>query len=67
MPIACGGVLVSPGHFIVADTIGVAVVPLAKAEEVVEFAREQANGSRRPEWVAMGKTIEDLSTEFGMI
>ncbi len=68
VPIACGGVLVSPGDFIVADTIGVAVVPLAKAEEVVELAREQAEREQKTrEWVAKGKTIEDLLSEFGRI
>src|SRR4051812_18432496 len=34
VPIACGGERVSPGDFIVADTIGVVVVPLARAEEI---------------------------------
>ncbi len=68
MPVACGGILVHPGDFIVADTIGIAVVPLGKAEEVVELAREQAEreqGTR--EWVAKGKTVEDLLAEFGRI
>jgi regulator of RNase E activity RraA len=68
VPIACGGVPVSPGDFIVADTIGVVVVPLAKAEEVVELAREQAEREQKTrEWVAKGKTVEDLLKEFGRI
>src|SRR4051812_15715245 len=55
VPIACGGVGVSPGDFIVADTIGVTVVPLLKAEEVVELAREQAAREQNTrEWVARG-------------
>ena len=66
--IACGGVVVNPGDFIVADTIGIAVVPLAKAEEVVELAREQAAREQKTrEWVAQGKTVEDLLAEFGRI
>lgn len=68
VPIACGGVTVNPGDFIVADTIGVVVVPLDKAEEMLELAAEQAEREQRTrEWVAQGKTIEDLLAEFGRI
>ena len=68
VPVACGGVLVQPGDFVVADTIGVAVIPLGKAEEVVELARQQAEREQTTrEWVAKGKTIEDLLAEFGRI
>ena len=56
VPIACGGVTVRPGDFIVADTIGVTVVPLAKAEEIVELAREQAE---REETTRMGGKGQD--------
>jgi 4-hydroxy-4-methyl-2-oxoglutarate aldolase len=68
VPIQCGGVLVNPGDFIVADTIGVVVVPLAQATEVVAKAREQADREQKTrEWVARGKTVEDLLKEFGRI
>jgi regulator of RNase E activity RraA len=68
VPVACGGVLVKPGDFVVADTIGVAVVPLEKAEEIVKLAREQAEREQKTrEWVAKGKTVEDLLAEFGRI
>jgi len=68
VPIACGGVVVNPGDFIVADTIGVTVVPLSKAEEIVELAREQAEREEKTrQWVAKGKTVEDLLAEFGRI
>jgi regulator of RNase E activity RraA len=68
IPIACGGVTVRPGDFIVADTIGVAVIPLDRAEEVLELAREQAEREQKTrEWVAKGKTIADLLAEFGRI
>ena len=68
VPIACGGVPVSPGDFVIADTIGVTVVPLGRAEEVLELAREQAQREQKTrEWVAKGKTVEDLLAEFGRI
>jgi len=68
VPIQCGGIPVNPGDFVVADTIGVTVVPLAAAETVLAKAREQAAREQRTrEWVARGKTIEDLLKEFGRI
>jgi regulator of RNase E activity RraA len=57
-----------PGDFVVADTIGVTVIPLANAEEIVELAREQAGREQSTrEWVAKGKTVEDLLAKFGRI
>ena len=68
VPIACGGVVVNPGDFIVADLMGVVVVPLGIAEEVVRLAQEQADREAATRaWVAQGKTVEDLLNEFGRI
>ncbi len=68
VPIQCGGVVVNPGDFIVADLMGVIVVPLEKAEEVVKLAQEQADREEETrKWVAKGKTVEDLLNEFGRI
>lgn len=68
VPIACGGIVVNPGDFIVADTIGVVVIPLEKAVEIIDLAREQAEREQKTrESVAKGKTIEDLLAEFGRI
>ncbi|MFY0681678.1 MAG: RraA family protein [Thalassovita sp.] len=68
VPIACGGVVVNPGDFIVADLMGVTVIPLEKAEEVVRLAQEQADREEETrKWVAKGKTVEDLLNEFGRI
>lgn len=68
VPVTCGGVLVHPGDFVIADTIGVTVVPLERAEEVLKQAREQAEREQKTRaWVAQGKTVEDLLAEFGRI
>jgi len=48
--------------------MGVTVVPLDKAEEVVKLAQEQADREEETrKWVADGKTVEDLLNEFGRI
>ncbi|RJG46172.1 RraA family protein [Mesorhizobium sp. DCY119] len=68
VPIACGGVVVNPGDFIVADLMGVVVIPRARAEEVVALAKEQADREQATRlWVKQGKTVEDLLAEFGRI
>ena len=68
VPIACGGVVVNPGDFIVADLMGVVVVPQEIAEETVRLAQEQADREEATRaWVAQGKTVEDLLNEFGRI
>ncbi|WP_319529595.1 RraA family protein [uncultured Cohaesibacter sp.] len=68
VPIQCGGVVVNPGDFIVADLMGVTVIPLEKAEQVIKEAKEQAEREEETrKWVAQGKTVEDLLKEFGRI
>jgi len=61
-------VVVNPGDFVVADLMGVVVIPLGIAEGVVKLAQEQADREEETrKWVAKGKTIEDLLNEFGRI
>ena len=68
VPISCGGVVVRPGDFIVADTIGICVIPLEQADELLTLATEQAEREQKTrEWVQQGKTVEDLLREFGRI
>lgn len=68
VPIACGGVAVKPGDFIVADLMGVVVIARENAEEVVRLAAEQAEREEKTRaWVKQGKTVEDLLAEFGRI
>ena len=68
IPITCGGIVVSPGDMVVADEIGVTVIPYDNLESVLKLAREQADreeATRRE--IAKGKTVEQLLTEFGRI
>ena len=68
VPIQCGGVVVNPGDFIVADLMGVVVIPLSKAKEIVKSALELAAGEEETrKWVSQGKTVEDLLEKFGRI
>lgn len=41
-PIICGGVKVDPGDIVIADEEGIAIVPLAQAEEVFQIATSRA-------------------------
>lgn len=68
IPISCGGVIVNPGDFVVADEIGVTIIASDEAAKVLAAAREQAQREQSTrEWVAKGKTVEDLLKEFGRI
>ena len=68
VPIQCGGVLVNPGDFIVADLMGVTVIPQGRAREIIGLAKEQAEREEETrKWVKQGKTVEDLLNEFGRI
>lgn len=68
VPVQCGGVVVAPGDMIIADEIGVTVVPNAHLEAVLVAAREQADreeATRRR--IREGRTFEQLLEEFGRI
>lgn len=68
VPVVCGGVLVRPGDLVVADEIGVAVVPYEDLETVYRVAREQADKEiQQRERILQGATAEDLLAEFGRI
>ena len=67
-PVVCGGVIVNPGDFIVADEIGVAVVPYKDAEIVYEKALKQAaNEQGCREAILKGATVPELLAKFGRI
>lgn len=68
VPVTCGGVIVNPGDLIVADEIGVAVVPYAELKEVYVKAREQADKEiATREEILKGATVEELLKKFGRI
>ena len=47
VPVACGGVVVQPGDWVVGDEDGVVVIPLARLEEVVEKAARIVEAEKR--------------------
>lgn len=68
VPIVCGGVQVAPGDYIVADEIGVTVVPAERAGEIYEKAREQAEKEAATrEDILAGFTAEQLLEKYGRI
>ncbi|HZG58300.1 RraA family protein [Paenibacillus sp.] len=68
VPITCGGVIVNPGDLVVADEIGVVVVPYKDLAEVYTRAREQADKEAATrEEILRGATVEELLAKFGRI
>ncbi len=62
--ISCGGQRVNPGDIIVADDVGVVVVPREIMQEVLAKAREVAEKERRyKEEIRRGKTLSEI---FGL-
>jgi RraA family protein len=55
-PISCGGIVVNPGDIVKADADGVAIIPLAFAETILERLRE--NRARQANYVAAVKRGE---------
>lgn len=68
IPVQCGGIVVHPGDIIVADEIGVTVIPLADAAAVLPLAREQAEREEATrQRIREGRSFEQLLEEFGRI
>jgi regulator of RNase E activity RraA len=68
IPIQCAGVLVRPGDLVLGDEIGVVVIPLDDAAQVLKLAQEQADKEERTRVkIREGKTVEELLAEFGRL
>ncbi len=68
VPIQCAGVVVNPGDIVLGDEIGVTVVPLEHAAEILEKAREQADKEEQTRArIREGKSVEELLAEFGRL
>jgi regulator of RNase E activity RraA len=68
VPIHCATVLVSPGDVVLADEIGVVVVPQKEAAAVLKRAQEQAAQEEATrQRIRQGKTVEELLAEFGRL
>jgi regulator of RNase E activity RraA len=68
VPVVCGGIAVHPGDLVVADEIGVAVVPQADLARVYARAKDQADkeaGAREDVLAGMG--VEELLAKYGRI
>lgn len=66
--ISCGGVIVHPGDIVVADEIGVAVVPQHQATEVLVRAQEIArNEAAMRDEIVAGATFQQLLEKYGRI
>ena len=68
VPIQCAGVVVNPGDIVIGDEVGVTVVPLNDAEEILEKAQKQAEMEEQTRArIREGKTVEELLAEFGRL
>ena len=68
IPVTCDGVLVSPGDIVVADSDGVAVVPRAKAAEVLAIAEDMDFKEHSMyAYIEKLKSIEEAVKKFGRL
>jgi 3-hexulose-6-phosphate synthase/6-phospho-3-hexuloisomerase len=66
VPIQCAGVLVNPGDLVLGDEIGVVVIPLEQAADILKKAQVQAeNEEKTRARIREGKTVEQILAEFG--
>jgi regulator of RNase E activity RraA len=68
IPVQCGGITVNAGDIVVADSDGVAVVPRARAQEVLELAEQMdfKEHSMYP-YIEKLKSIQEAVKKFGRL
>ena len=68
IPVTCAGAKVNPGDMITADEDGVAVVPKARAAEVLKKAQELDNTEHTMiPFIEKFHSIKDAVAKFGRI
>jgi regulator of RNase E activity RraA len=68
VPVTCAGVRVEPGDIVTADEDGVAVVPRAKAQEVLKKAQELDDTEHRMiPFIEKFRSIKEAVKQFGRI
>jgi 3-hexulose-6-phosphate synthase/6-phospho-3-hexuloisomerase len=66
VPIQCAGIIVHPGDIVLADEIGVVVIPLEQAADILQKARSQAEKEEKTRArIREGKTVDQILAEFG--
>lgn len=66
--IQCAGVVVNPGDIVLGDEIGVVVIPLENAAEVLKAAQKLAeNEEKTRALIKEGKTVDELLEIFGRL
>lgn len=68
IPIECGGVKVNPGDIVFGDYDGVAVIPKAVENDVIEAALEKVSGENRTrDELLNGSTLKAVYDKYGIL
>ncbi len=68
LPVECGGVPVSPGDLVVADSDGIVVVPAAAVEDAIRLATDKVNRENRTrDELRQGAYLRDVYRKYGVL